>query len=281
MKIRYMGTAALERIPAIFCNCDVCQRALQAGGKNIRTRSQTLIDDTLLIELNSESYSHFMQLGRTMWDIDHILITHAHCDHFTFEEFCCRTSVCTNTVKTERVKIYTSQGALDRMWAALDARKDKYTWRVPDRVEFVVLDDFKTVQVGAHTVTPLPACHADDEQAFMFLIEKDGKTIFYGHDTGAFDERIDNWLVENGKHIDFLTLDCTKGDIERDYYTHMSMSEGRAIADRFAARGIIDAHTKLYYNHFSHNCGMTHEELVAAAKKYGFQVSWDGLEEEF
>ena len=50
MKIRYMGTAALERIPAVFCNCETCQRAMAAGGRNIMTRSQALIDDRLLIE---------------------------------------------------------------------------------------------------------------------------------------------------------------------------------------------------------------------------------------
>ena len=32
MRIRYLGTAAAERTPAMFCNCEVCRRALEKGG---------------------------------------------------------------------------------------------------------------------------------------------------------------------------------------------------------------------------------------------------------
>lgn len=245
------------------------------------TRSQAMIDDQLLIDLNSETYTHFLQLGRTLWGVEHLLITHAHCDHFTFEEFCCRCVACTKTVSPSKLKVYASRGAIDRMWAALNARKDKYTRGIADRVEFVALQYYCPINVGGYTVTPLPANHADDEQAYIFLIEKDGKTLFYGHDTGYFGQDIDLWLGANGKHIDLLSLDCTKGDVEREYKTHMSMSEGRAIADRFAEKGIIDRNTILYYNHFSHNCGMIYDELTVAAQKYGFEVSYDGLEVNF
>jgi len=281
MKILYMGTAALERIPAIFCDCENCRKALAAGGKNVMTRSQALIDDQLLIDLNSETYTHFLTQGRTLWDIEHILITHAHCDHFTFEEFCCCIPGKTDTLKAEKLKVYTSRGVIENMWATLNTRIDKYTKRIPERVEFVAMDYFEAVQIGAYTVTPLPANHAEEEQAFLFLIEKDGKTLFYGNDTGYFGAEIDEWLVANGKHIDLLSLDCTKGDIERNYKTHMSMSEGRAIADRFYVKGIIDDKTILFYTHFSHHCGMIYDELILAAGKYGFRVAHDGLEAEF
>ena len=130
-------------------------------------------------------------------------------------------------------------------------------------------------------ITPLPAAHADSEQAFLFLIEKDGKTLFYGNDTGCFDETIDRYLVTQGKHIDLLSLDCTKGDTDATYHTHMSMAEGRQIADRFAKLGLIDESTLLYYTHFSHHCGMIYDELKLAAQKYGFRVACDGLEVAF
>lgn len=281
MKIRYMGTAALERIPAMFCNCENCRKAMAAGGRNIMTRSQALIDDSLLIDLNSETYTHFLQMSRTLWDIEYVLITHAHCDHFSFEDFCCRCSGGTDTVKAPKLKVYASGGAIDRMWASLNARQDKYTKGIPDRVEFIPLEYFRTVWVGDYAVTPLPAQHTDGEQAFVFLVEREGKSLFYGNDTGLFDTRIDDWLIANGKRIDLLSLDCTKGDVERSYTTHMSMSEGRQIADRFLEKGIIDRNTQLYYNHFSHHCGMVYDELVTAARKYGFCVTWDGLEIEF
>lgn len=51
MKLTYFGTAAAEGWPGIFCHCVYCERAKQLGGKNIRTRSQALLDDTLLFDL--------------------------------------------------------------------------------------------------------------------------------------------------------------------------------------------------------------------------------------
>ena len=58
-------------------------------------------------------------------------------------------------------------------------------------------------------------------------------------------------------------------------------TEGSTIAARFAAKGLIDGHTKRYFTHFAHNCGMIRDELAAVAKeKYGFEVTYDGCEVE-
>lgn len=44
MKIAYLGTGAAEGIPAIFCSCPYCSGVRLRGGKEIRSRSQILID---------------------------------------------------------------------------------------------------------------------------------------------------------------------------------------------------------------------------------------------
>ena len=58
MKIRYLGTAAAEGWPALFCTCKACKLAREKGGRNIRTRSQSIIDDRLLIEFSADTYWH-------------------------------------------------------------------------------------------------------------------------------------------------------------------------------------------------------------------------------
>ncbi len=278
MKILYMGTAAAERIPGMFCNCALCQRALKEGGKNIRMRAQALIDYDLLVDFGSDTYTGFLREGRTLWDIQNILITHSHSDHLTLEVFSSRYHWLTaETTKYPTLNIYTSAGVIEKIWRTVDARGlergmiEKF-WK------FIPIEHYKPFKIDDYTITPLPAKHALPEQSFLFLIEKDGKTIFYGNDTGYFDESIDEWLYENRKHIDLLSLDCTKGEMDNSFYGHMCMKDGRAIADRFKAKGIIDDKTKLYYTHFSHSCKMTHEELEkVAAEKYGFKVTYDGL----
>lgn len=49
MKLQYLGTAAAEGIPAAFCTCPVCKHARQEKGREIRSRSQMLLDGELLI----------------------------------------------------------------------------------------------------------------------------------------------------------------------------------------------------------------------------------------
>ena len=51
MKFTYLGTSSCEGIPALFCNCPRCEGARRLGGKNIRTRTQALINEDLLIDL--------------------------------------------------------------------------------------------------------------------------------------------------------------------------------------------------------------------------------------
>lgn len=278
MEILYLGTAAEERIPGMFCHCELCQRSLKLGGKNIRMRAQALIDDALLVDFGSDTYANFVREGKNLWDIRSILLTHSHPDHLSLEVFSSRYHWQTaETTKYETIQLYTSAGVIDKIWRVVEARgleKEmiEKTWK------FIPMEYFQPIEVEGYTVTPLPAKHAVPEQAFVFLIEKDGRTMFYGNDTGTFSEEIDEWLAKNNKHIDLLSLDCTKGDIETPYYGHMSMSQGRAIADRFLAKGVIDETTKLYFTHFAHGCKMTHDELEQTAKeKYGFKVTYDGF----
>ena len=47
MNIRFLGTAAAEGIPGIFCQCPACRAARAAGGRELRTRSGAIVDGRL------------------------------------------------------------------------------------------------------------------------------------------------------------------------------------------------------------------------------------------
>lgn len=81
MKIKYLGTGAFEGMPALFCGCEVCKRARAAGGKNIRSRSQALVNDELLLDFNADTCMHFQRYGLDLGKVRACLITHSHCDH--------------------------------------------------------------------------------------------------------------------------------------------------------------------------------------------------------
>ena len=81
MKIQFLGTAAFEGIPAIFCDCEVCKRSMESGGRNIRTRSQAIIDEDLLIDFPPDTYMHFVGNGILPEKIKNCIMT--VCRHMT------------------------------------------------------------------------------------------------------------------------------------------------------------------------------------------------------
>lgn len=277
MKIQYLGTAAAERIPAVFCNCPTCRKALKLGGKNVMTHSQVLIDDCLLVDLSSDTWQHFMKLGKTLESIGHLLITHSHCDHFSVDEILFRSTGMAKDVTAETLQVYASGDVIEIIEKRLSLCSEKKREQMRGRIELHTLNYYVPAEVCGFTVTPLPAVHAGEENAMIFLIEKDGKAFFYGNDTGVFSTEIDDYLAKNKKHVDLISLDCTKGNQPFTYAHHMSMAEGRNVADRFFAKGILDETSLLYYTHFSHNCGNVHDELEEIAKDYGFSVTHDGF----
>ena len=76
MKIKFLGTAAAEGWPAVFCNCENCKKAASLGGKNIRTRSQILVNDDLLIDLPPDTYLHKLAHGLDLSKVSVLLVTH-------------------------------------------------------------------------------------------------------------------------------------------------------------------------------------------------------------
>ena len=56
MKLKYYGTGGGAGIPEIFCDCRVCRHAREVGGKDIRTRSQAVIDDKISIDFPVDTF---------------------------------------------------------------------------------------------------------------------------------------------------------------------------------------------------------------------------------
>ena len=75
MKLKILGSGGGEGFPATFCRCDNCEKARKLGGKNIRTCSQTLINDELLIDLPMDTIIHSLNNNICFGDFKNVLIT--------------------------------------------------------------------------------------------------------------------------------------------------------------------------------------------------------------
>ena len=268
MKLTYLGTAAAEGFPALFCNCQYCNAARSLGGKNIRTRSQALINEDLLIDLPPDTYTHFLTNGILGHRIRYLLITHSHRDHLLPTELWSHKPPYAHQMDCTQLQVYCSQGAYDAIRKITDDN---------DYVRVQLVKPFETLRLGDYEVCPLPARHAEGDDAVIYLIKGD-RTILYAHDTGYFYEEVFEYLEKNQIHIDLISLDCTNVDIPiSNTSSHMGIPNILDTVQRLTAMGAVDDNTIKYINHFSHNANPIQSVLEERVASLGYRVSHDGL----
>lgn len=278
MRLRYLGTAAAEGCPALFCTCPLCTAARQGGGRDVRTRSQVLVDDTLLIDFPADTYHHALSTPElNLPALRHLLITHSHADHFYPLDLGLRCS----GFAAETPGMLTVYGSetVARGWEA--TRNGEYApfAELSERVRIRVLEPYESFDAGGYTVTALPADHKRDELCLLYAIEKEGKRLLYANDTGIqLEDGV--WEFLKGRRFDAVSMDCTAMDREVGRY-HMGLPDNRALRTRLLELGAADGDTRFAVTHFSHFGGLTHAELQRRAAACGFETAYDGMVLEF
>ena len=274
MKIKFLGTGASEAIPSMFCTCDICKRSLQAGGKNIRTRSQSLVDDKLLIDFPPDTYLHFLRDKIPLSKIHTCIITHNHSDHLRAKELKYRRMPFAHLEDETPLTVYgTSPAGRD----ILSIQQEYNEPQKQDCVIFQVIAPYMPFKADGYTITALKANHDPYCDPVIYLIEKDGKCILYANDTGIFPDETWVYLERTKPHLCFVSLDCTTF-YQSDYAMHMGLEATTEVKERLLNMGLADKETIFYLNHFSHNGGATYDDMLPVAADKGFGITYDGLE---
>lgn len=272
MKIKYLGTAAFEGVPSLFCNCRVCRLSRERGGRNLRSRSQALVNGELLFEFNPDTVWHYQKYGFDWEKILGCLITHSHSDHLYPDDIEMAAEEFTHAHRV--LNFYAARDGYEKLKKATDKTDGGAT--------ATLVEAGKRFSVGGYGVLPLWANHDQASTPVFYSVSYGGKRMLYAHDTGVFPEK--NWeLLKREGRYDLLSLDCTGClALGGDWVDgHMSFGTNLKIVERMRKEGLADGKTVIVLNHFSHNGGQTYEEMVEAAEKQGFTVSYDGLEIEF
>lgn len=271
MKLHFLGTAASEGIPNPFCKCDICEKTRMQKGRNIRTRSSVVIDDIMQIDIAPEFSYQVMKENIDVTKIKDLLFTHTHPDHFNVGDLFSR-MVDYGFNITHPLYIYGNDIAVNGCLNVLPGYS-------PERFVINLIVPYQTTVTSAgYTITPLLSNHAKWEFCYIYLIEKEGKTILYGHDSGYFPELTWQWLKNSNKQIDLAVFECTYGYKQNDRTNnHMSIETVIATQKRMLDEGIFHNATQLITSHHSHSSGFMYDELFEIFKPHNIEVAYDGL----
>lgn len=201
-----------------------------------RRFSSLLIDGQLLIDPGPciFEFAETYHYTSLYKDIKHMINTHPHGDH-----------LCSDTVN----KLET-QG-----------------------ISFIPFTAFEEKQLGCYHVTALPANHATADNPCCFIIESEGKRIFYGCD-GA-------WLLYPAYRIiiklkfDLMIFDATIGDIEGDYrifeHNNLRMVEEMKLTLNHCSK-------RFMISHMARTLHTDHATLTDRMKRSDIEVAYDDMQ---
>ncbi len=268
MRIQILGTAAAEAWPAVFCNCDTCNRARAAGGKNYRSRTSIQIDDICKIDLPPDTYHHMVRESLDLSALAHLFVTHSHTDHFCAGELEWYGPPFAFNLKNPPLRVYGNSAVVAKARSAISAQ-------AAPPVEVFEIQPFVPVNAGSLTFTPLLASHMPEEQCLNYLIASDTASVLYTPDSGEYQQETLDYLCN--QKLDMAIVECTLGNQNYPPTGHMTFQAVLALRDTLAKHNAVTSETPVIITHFSHNIGMLHEEFEAIANPEGITVAYDGM----
>lgn len=252
MKIKFLGTAAGWPLPRLGCNCQIC---ISKNPKDIRSRTQILINDYLLLDAGFDTYLHLKNNIRAN-KLKAVAISHEHPDH--------------TAGFWDLSKIYNREEKLKLIIAAKTYRKIRkvYLTTAFEALAEMEKDAFEAgsykVEIGDLKVQLLPVNHTDS--SYGILVTEGKRSLFYAPDFLTFPES----TITKVKKTEIILMD---GSDKKPTFNHQSIDQGIVLGKKLAAKNI-------YFVHIGHNT-FPHREFESYVLKKGgsnLHIPYDGLE---
>ncbi len=278
MRVRFLGTAAADGYPNPFCACDNCQRARAAGGKSLRRRSALLIDDDLLLDLGPDVVAATQAQRLDLTQLQYCLQTHEHEDHLHPALFLAH-SPATGVPDAPRLHFYAAAPVIDLIRQTPSKAGLRIAAGMGEALNLTLhaIEPFRPFSVGPYRALPLRAAHDSALAPLLYLIERDGRCLFYATDTGPLPEETWAALRRWGGRLDLVIMDHTFGLAEATA-RHLNSAQFLIQTARKRDEKLLATDARLYAHHLAHHSNPPHDELARYAAERGYLVASDGLE---
>ena len=258
MKVTFLGTGAAD------WNIDA-----YVPGRFHRRFSSVLINDDLLIDPGPHVF-HFCESNGTpslLEGVKNIIVTHSHGDHFTSETVkkLCLGRDCT---------LWADPACMRKLVRELGEE-------TAAQISFVATKRNCDYDIGGYKITSLRGNHATedpDEDARIYLIEQDGRILFYGCDS-AWIPTV-SWNVIRSKPVNAMVLELTCGETatyDWRIFEHNTPEMLDIMLTMFRKYNLFAPDVKYYVSHLALTLHTDHEGLVKFLEPRGVTPAYDGF----
>ena len=276
MEILFLGTAAAEGIPSLFCRCKTCMEAAKVGGLDLRSRCGFLINRHLMIDLTPDIMMHKLRYNLDLAAVDAVCFTHSHTDHLNAADLTFRAAPYANIPGGEPLALYANKKSCSVIREPL-----QFDFSAPQNpsMEIHEIIPGSVIQKGELKTTALKARHDPREDCLFFLVAEGDAAFLQMNDTGIPEADLERDLAEalKGRKLAAVSMDCTGCREKGNGGGHMAMDENIILKQRLLASGLADKKTQFFANHFSHNGRSSHKELCEALAPHGIVPAYDGM----
>lgn len=298
MKITFLGTSAGESYPAIWCDCENCTYAREHGGKNIRMNTGSMIDDDILLDMNSCGFYTAARLGVSLTKVKHLIVTHPHDDHLTTAPLSWRRAAA-GVVEVQgeekhkmfsprftQIPVLTVYGNLHTRKLLVDEHPELF---MPEmRAQFRDIKEGVCVDAGdGLSFIPVAAIHGGDGKgirydpeksnnfAHSYIIERGGKKLLYALDTGGFVPEMMELILRH--KYDGVVMEGTFGLNDTPQTGHMNTKKNIEFRELLIEKGCIKADTPFFLTHMAPHWTPPYDIYAPMMAEKGITVAYDGM----
>ncbi len=258
MKLTFLGTGAAD--------WDI--NAYTEGAPH-RRFSSALVNDDLLIDPGPHIF-HFCETNACpdlLDGVKNIIVTHSHADHFNPANVArlCVGRDCT---------LWGDEACHRKLMMALGHE-------AAAGINFIETRPGRAYTMGDYAVTPLRSNHATDdpeETTRLYLVEKEGRILYYGCDSAWIPTTA--WNVIKEKPVNAMVLECTCGETARNdwrIFEHNTLEMLELMLATFRKYNYFADDVKYYASHLAHTLHTDHESTARVLADMGVTMAYDGL----
>lgn len=245
MNVKFLGTSAGWPLPRLGCHCRVCS---SKDPKDIRRRSQALVNGSLLLDIGIDTYHHLSKPSIDPTNIKYAAITHEHPDH-TFGLWDLG-----HIYNSKQIKVIIHETTYKKI-------KKLFFYKEYD---VVVVKNETPIKLRSLEVSLLPVNHTDS--SFGVFVKEGDESFFWAPDFKTLPEDTKRKLrgsvvAQDGSELNISTPN------------HQTIIEGIKLAKEVKA-------AQIYFIHIGHRT-LPNKQLVDFVKQAGgnqFDVAYDNLE---